>query len=80
MIYPFYLETQNVGKRFRDNSMLPVGFEVVNGEVTSEAMRDPKVLEQAFQEYVVNQTGLLAGDFPGCAVLSLSQILATKNY
>jgi len=31
--------------------MLPVGFEVVNAEVTSEVLRDPKVLDQAFQEH-----------------------------
>lgn len=70
---------ENVGENLQDHAMIPLGFEVVDGIFTSDAFRDPKVLNAALATYLANQTGPLSTGTYSSALLSYKQMLPTSN-
>jgi hypothetical protein len=59
--------------------MFPVDFDVADGGVALEALRNRKVLKQALADYAASHTGLLVGIFPSNALRSPPQIQSSKQ-
>lgn len=71
ILYP----NENVGENLQDHLLVPLGFEVADGQVTREALRDVKVFNAALAQYIKNHTGPLSTGPCGNALLSYEQIL-----
>lgn len=69
-------DNPNVGQNLQDHLMVPLGFQVAEGEATSEAFRNPSVFAAALENYRVNHTGPLATGGPS-ALLSFAQVLSS---
>ncbi|MCJ1270247.1 hypothetical protein MMC22_010143 [Lobaria immixta] len=72
-------DNENVGENLQDHALVPLGFEVVDGLFTTDAFRDPKVLDAALAAYLANQTGPLSTGTYSSALLSYKQMLPTSN-
>lgn len=72
-------ENENVGENLQDHALVPLGFEVDDGLFTTDAFRDPKVLDAALAAYLANQTGPLSTGTYSSALLSYKQMLPTSN-
>lgn len=71
VLYP----NENVGENLQDHMMVPLGFEVADGQVTAEAFRDVKIFNDALGQYIQNRTGPLSTGLCSSALLSYEQIL-----
>lgn len=71
ILYP----NENVGENLQDHMMVPLGFEVADGQVTAEALRDVKVFNDVLAQYIQNGTGPLSTGICSSALLSYEQIL-----
>ena len=71
VLYP----NENVGENLQDHMMVPLGFEVADGQVTAEAFQDVKIFNAAFAQYIQNRTGPLSTGLCSSALLSYEQIL-----
>lgn len=72
-------DNENVGENLQDHPLVPLGFEVVDGLFTTDAFRDPKILEAALAAYLANQTGPLSTATFSSALLSYKQMLPNKQ-
>lgn len=72
-------ENDNVGENLQDHMLVPLGFEVADGQFTFDALDDKTVLDAAIAEYVTNRTGVLSGILCSSAVLSYKQILPAEE-
>ena len=71
VLYP----NENVGENLQDHMLVPLGFEVADGQVTAEALRDVKIFNDALAQYIQNRTGPLSTGLCSSALLSYEQIL-----
>lgn len=71
VLYP----NENVGENLQDHMMVPLGFEVADGQVTAEALRDEKIFNEALAQYIKDHTGPLSAGLCSSALLSYEQIL-----
>ena len=66
---------ENVGENLQDHMMVPLGFEVADGQFTGEALRDEKIFNDALAQYIKNHTGPLSAGACSSALLSYEQLL-----
>lgn len=66
---------ENVGENLQDHMLVPLGFEVADGQITGEAFRDEKVFNDALAQYIKNHTGPLSTGVCSSALLSYEQLL-----
>lgn len=71
VLYP----NENVGENLQDHMLVPLGFEVADGQITAEALRDVKIFNDALAQYTQNRTGPLSTGLSSSALLSYEQIL-----
>ena len=65
----------NVGENLQDHAYVPVGYEVREpGFFTLDDLANATLFEEAYDQYIVNRTGLLATTSASSALLSLAQI------
>lgn len=73
-------ENRNVGENLQDHPMIPLGFEVADGQFTSDAFRlNVDLFNAALATYVANHTGPLSGPLSSSALLSYQQIQPASN-
>jgi choline dehydrogenase-like flavoprotein len=76
---PFRIDNPSGSKNFEDHLILPIDFEVDDGGVALKALRNRKILEQAFGDYAASRTDPLVGMFPSSALCSPPQIQSSKQ-
>ncbi|KAH8657964.1 GMC oxidoreductase [Xylariales sp. PMI_506] len=69
-----YIDNPNVGENLQDHAYVPLGFEVNPGIPTIEDFLDETYFDDAYAQYVANQTGPLATTGASSALLALNQI------
>lgn len=72
-------ENNNVGENLQDHMLVPLSFQVADGQVTLDALRDPAILNAALALYAANRTGVLSTGTCSSALLSYQQILPAQE-
>ncbi|KAK8180224.1 hypothetical protein HDK77DRAFT_455776 [Phyllosticta capitalensis] len=57
---PVVIESPGVGQNLQDHAMVPLSYEIADGQVSADMFRDPKVVNAALQEYQEKKSGPLA--------------------
>lgn len=68
-------ENSNVGENLQDHSLVSLGFEVEDGQVTFDAFNNETYAKAALAQYLKNHTGPLSAGICSSALLSYSQML-----
>lgn len=58
---PVVLESQGVGENLQDHAISAPCFEIADGQISADIMRDPNIVQAVLQQYMATKTGPLVG-------------------
>ncbi|KAF2644591.1 alcohol oxidase [Massarina eburnea CBS 473.64] len=58
---PVVVDSPNVGENLQDHAISAPCFEIADGQISADIMRDPNIVQAALEQYMTTKTGPLVG-------------------